>query len=119
MQLTKTQLHILQHSLGVDDYGRGKQYRNHFVTGPVSHDFNDCRALSEAGLMKDHGADKMLCGGSHCFTVTPEGKDAVAKQSPVPPKISRSKQRYRDWLKSVDAHGYSFGDWLKLPKQTL
>lgn len=29
-------LNILQHSLGLDEYGRGTPYRNHFVTGEGS-----------------------------------------------------------------------------------
>ncbi|MHB0986236.1 MAG: hypothetical protein ACYC05_11690 [Sulfuricella sp.] len=36
-----SKLHILQHSLGLDKYGDGNQYRNHFVTGPGSTDFDD------------------------------------------------------------------------------
>ena len=31
--MTKRQLEILQHSLGVDQYGRGPQFRNHYCAG--------------------------------------------------------------------------------------
>src|SRR6478609_3022343 len=43
------QLHILQHSLGLDEHGRGTMYRSHFVTGEGSKDHADCMALVEAG----------------------------------------------------------------------
>ena len=31
--MTPEQLHILQHALGVDKFGLGEQYRNHYVGG--------------------------------------------------------------------------------------
>ena len=108
-QTTPEELHILQHSLGLDRHGEGRQYRNHFVTGPGSKDFESCRALADAGYMKDHGPRK-LAGGDHCFTVTPQGIDAVALQSPPRPKLTRSQQRYREYL-AAEANE-SFGEWL-------
>jgi hypothetical protein len=111
MKLTEKQLHILQHSLGLDQYGQGNQYRNRFFTGPGSSDFADCNALVEAGLMRDDGAQKM-CAGDHFFYVTEAGIKQVEIQSPSPPKIFRSKRRYLEWL-DADC-GMKFGDWLKL-----
>ncbi|KQV31103.1 hypothetical protein [Rhizobium sp. Root1204] len=90
-------LHILQHSLGLDQYGRGTFYRNRFVTGEGSVDHADCMALLELGFMS-RVANVKLFGGSDCFTVTDEGKQAAVANSPSPPKISRSKQRYQDYL---------------------
>lgn len=104
-------LHILQHSLGLDQYGRGIRYRNHYCTGPESDDFADCRALAEQGLMIDHGPRKMF-GGAHLFSVTPEGDDYISQHSPAPPKLTRGQQRYRDYLKVADCFE-SFGDYLK------
>lgn len=49
-------LQILQHSLGLNQYGQGQHERNHFVTGPESQDFLDCGSLVVAGFMVDHGA---------------------------------------------------------------
>jgi hypothetical protein len=92
-----TLLHILQHSLGLDEYGRGTFYRNRFVTGEGSKDHADCMALVELGFMS-RVANVKLFGGSDCFTVTDEGKHAAVANSPSPPKISRSKQRYQDYL---------------------
>jgi hypothetical protein len=91
------QLHILQHSLGLDQYGRGTMYRNHFVTGEGSMDHADCMALVDAGYMgvrKNHP----LAGGDDGFWVTETGKLAVVAHSPSPPKLSKSKQRYQDYL---------------------
>jgi hypothetical protein len=105
------QLQILQHSMGLDQYGQGTRYRNHFCTGPESSDFADCQALTERGLMIDHGPRKMF-GGAHLFSVTPEGDDYIAQHSPKPPKLTRGQQRYRDYLKVADCFE-SFGSYLK------
>lgn len=91
------QLHILQHSLGLDQYGRGTFYRNHFVTGEGSKDHADCMALVNAGFMTVRSGNA-LSGGDDVFRVTDAGKVAVAEHSPTPPKLTRGQQNYRDWL---------------------
>ncbi|TDX72629.1 hypothetical protein EDE05_12850 [Neorhizobium sp. R1-B] len=91
------QLHILQHSLGLDQYGRGTFYRNRFVTGEGSIDHPICMELVALGYMKRFQAVELF-GGSDAFTVTEEGKRAAVAESPAPPKLSRSKQRYIDFL---------------------
>ena len=103
-------LHILQHSLGLDQYGEGRQYRNHYVTGPLSDDWAHCKALVADGLMTERPASD-LTGGDPVFFVTPKGIDFVALNSPQSPKLTRSQKRYRMWLKSDS--GYSFGEWLR------
>lgn len=95
-------LHILQHSLGLDEYGQGRQYRNHFVTGPGSKDWGDCRALVDAGLMTEKKGHELLTDGDSVFYVTQAGKDYVAKESPKPPKVSRSHARYLRFLEFGD-----------------
>lgn len=108
----KIKLGILQHSLGLDQYGDGRKYRNHFVTGPGSTNFDDCTALVEMGLMENRGKSA-LTGGDHCFTVTPKGIDFVALNSPKrppAPKLTRSQKRYRAWLHS-DC-GLSFAEYI-------
>ncbi|ACI55741.1 hypothetical protein Rleg2_2467 [Rhizobium leguminosarum bv. trifolii WSM2304] len=90
-------LHILQHTLGLDQYGRGTFYRNHFVTGEGSKDHADCMALVDLGFMAVR-RNHPLSGGDDCFWATEEGKRAVVTESPAPPKLSRSKQRYLDFL---------------------
>ena len=109
--MEKELLHILQHSLGVDQYGQGNQYRNHFATGPGGKDFDLCQQLAEMGLMKDLGT-KRIWGDMHCFIVTPAGIDAVAIESPAPPKISRGKKRYLEYLEVADCFD-SFRDFLR------
>ncbi|ADW17181.1 hypothetical protein Despr_1008 [Desulfobulbus propionicus DSM 2032] len=109
--MDKELLHILQHSLGVDQYGHGEQYRNHFATDPGGKDFAKCQQLAEIGLMKDLGTRK-LWGDMHCFVVTPAGKEAVALHSPAPPKISKSKRRYQEYLECADCFE-SFRDFLR------
>ncbi|WP_010218891.1 hypothetical protein [Sphingomonas sp. PAMC 26621] len=91
------QLHILQHALGVDQYGQGDQYRSHFVTGAGSDDHPHCIALFEAGLMKRR-ANVEMYGGMDAFFVTDEGREFVAANSPPPPKLTRSQRRYQAWL---------------------
>jgi hypothetical protein len=104
------QLHILQHSLGVDKHGRGEQYRNHFVASEGHHDWADLLALVEAGLMTRR-AGNQLSGGADVFYVTEAGKRHVAEHSPKPPKLTRSQQRYEDYL--AEDSGLRFGEWLK------
>jgi len=94
----KEHLHILQHSLGLDDYGQGRQYRNHFVTGPGSKDWDACRALTEAGLMTENKGHSLLTDGDSVFYVTPAGIEFVAKNSPMPPKVPRDRRRYLAFL---------------------
>lgn len=88
-------LKILQHSLGLDEYGQGNQFRNHFVAG--GKDLEVCRQAVIEGFMVERQATS-VSGGSPWFSVTPAGIDHVALTSPVrppAPKVSRSKQRYQ------------------------
>jgi hypothetical protein len=91
------QLHILQHSLGLDQYGRGTFYRNHFVTGEGSKDHADCMALVGLGFMTVRSGS-VLSGGDDVFHVTDAGRIAVVAESPPPPKLTRSQQTYQNWL---------------------
>lgn len=103
-------LHILQHSLGVDQYGRGRQYRSHFVAGPGHCDYDKCVSLCEGGFMERHDNPHVV--GGVVFVVTDAGRKAVAQYSPAPPKLTRSQRRYQAWL-DADS-GYKFGDWIKM-----
>jgi hypothetical protein len=109
-------LHVLQHSLGLDDYGRGTMYRNRFVTGEGSKDHADCMALVEQGFMS-RVANVKLFGGSDCFTVTDKGKRAAVAESPAPPKLTRSQQIYQDWLNyDSDMSFIEYAKWKFLQK---
>lgn len=103
-------LHILQHSLGLEDHGQGTPYRNHFVTGPGSADHDHCMALVAAGLMTRRPGSA-LTGVDDLFTVTEAGRALVAEHSPPPPRLTRGQIRYRRYL-DADS-GLTFGEWLK------
>lgn len=112
LQLSPQLLHILQHSLGADEYGRiPMEYRNHFCTDGGTTDFMLCRQLVAIGLMKDHG-ERGIAGGMFIFSVTNAGRKAMRDQSPPPPKLSKGQERYRRYL---EADGYfpSFREFLR------
>lgn len=95
--MSPEQLHILQHTLGLDQHGRGTFYRNHFVTGKGSVDHPHCMSLVACGYMSVR-LDHPLSGGDDVFRVTDAGRAAVVAESPAPPKLTRSQQTYQDWL---------------------
>jgi hypothetical protein len=90
-------LDILQHSLGVDAFGRGEQYRNHFVTGEGSSDHATCLLAVALDLMTMRSGNS-LTGGDDLFIVTAAGKQCMADNSPAPPKLTRSQRRYKAYL---------------------
>lgn len=100
-------LEILQHALGLDKYGRGSSYRNHYCAG--GDDETSCRELVALGYMTQHETTEMY-PYFNC-SVTEEGKAAVREHSPAPPKLTRSQKRYREFLNAD--HGCTFGEWLK------
>ncbi len=102
-----THLPILQHALGLDEYGRGRPYRNHYVT-----DGTECDVLVAAGLMVRH-PPREISGGMPIFVVTDAGKAYVREHSPPPPKASRGRTRYLRWLAFSDISDEPFGAWLK------
>jgi hypothetical protein len=106
--LTRRQLEILQHSLGVDKYGRGKHYRNHFCAG--GDDVEVCKSLVDLGFMETF--TRSYLPYYNC-RVTDAGVKAMEENSPNPPKLTRSQKRYREWLQVGDCFDGSFGDWLK------
>lgn len=110
--MTSEQLHIIQHSLGCDQYGRGTRYRNHYCasTGPGSNEAV-LVSLVEAGLMKEHRSPSFVPSDMRTFSVTPAGIEAMERESPKPPKVSRSKQRYADFLRADS--GLTFIEWLR------
>ena len=116
--MTNQQLQILQHSLGRDEYGQRpkisqhEDYRNYFYTGPGSRDFECCKGLVKSGCMKSSPDKWSQNSDMVYFHVTEKGVEAVNRFSPTPPKVSKSKQRYRQYLKSECVE--TFGEWLKL-----
>lgn len=103
-------LHILQHALGVDQFGQGPQYRRHFVTGPGSLDHPTCMDLVGRGLMERREGSEMT-GGDDLFLVTPVGRAWMAENSPTPPKLTAGQRRYQAFL-GADCD-LTFGEWLR------
>lgn len=104
--LTARQLEILQHALGVDKYGRGAHYRNHFCAG--DSDEPDCRSLVAMGFMETF--TRLRLPYYNC-RVTDAGVKAMWENSPNPPKLTRGQIRYREFLKADT--GRPFIEWLR------
>lgn len=109
--LVSKSLPILQHALGLDQYGRGASHRNHFVACEESEDAQLCRTLAAHGLMIEHRASD-ISGGDPVFMVTRCGRAFVGEKSPSPPKLTAAQRRYEDFL-SCDGVFESFGDYLR------
>ena len=117
-------LHILQHALGVNEYGQSSHrpnsddfhgcYRNRFITDPTCPDGQQCQQLVILGHMHDHGSQR-LAGGMHCYTVTDAGYDAMRAASPRPPKLTRSQRTYKAYLQIGDLFPDGFGQFLNSP----
>jgi hypothetical protein len=105
--MTARQLEILQHALGVDQYGQGRMYRNHFCAG--GGNVQTCQELISLGYMR-RVATTTVFPDFNC-RVTDEGRVAVLRESPKPPKLTRSQERYRRFLKADT--GCSFIEWLR------
>lgn len=110
--MTSRQLEILQHTLGVDEFGRTPKgftpyTRNYFCAGAA--DEPDCRALVELGFMSEHKRTETY-PYFNC-SVTGAGVKAMHEASPKPPKLTRSQMRYRRFL-DADS-GMSFRDWMR------
>ena len=109
----KAKLSILQHALGLNQFGQGTQYRNHFVTGPGCHDYEVCMALVMEGLMTVRKGNE-LSGGEPIFFATAKGIDFVALNSPVPPttpKLTRGQIRYQKYREFSECYD-SFAEFL-------
>jgi hypothetical protein len=105
-------LHILQHSLGVDRFGRG-EYRNHFVTGEGSLDHPACMDAVSRGLMQRHPGNA-LTGEMDLFVVTEAGKQFVRDNVQKVDAKQRRKDRYSRFLDLSDVMpDLTFRDFLK------
>lgn len=102
-------LETLQHACGLDQFGRGTWYRNHYVGESVT-----CRALVADGLMVE-GRASDLSGGEPVFRVTEAGKAWIVEHSPQPPTLTRSQQRYRRFIRAD--LGITFREFIALESQ--
>lgn len=108
-------LEVLQHALGVDRFGRGSMYRDHFVAGPGHSDFDTCLAATERGLMQRY-ENKHVIGGN-VFVVTDQGRQFVLARSPKPDRKQKARDRYSRYLDLADVlPDLTFGDFLRRQK---
>jgi hypothetical protein len=63
------QLEILRHAVGWP-----KNYRNHYVTGPGTTDYEDCEYLVSIGLMTKHHKEWVP---NAIYVVTDAGREAL------------------------------------------
>lgn len=108
-------LSILQHTMGLDQYGRGAKYRNHFVSCKGHHDQPEIDEMVSEGLMaQTNGIHPALLGGedSYCFHVTASGERFIEKNSPKPPRLTKAQQRGERWREYGDMFN-SFRDFLR------
>jgi hypothetical protein len=107
----KEHLHIIRHSLGLDDNGQGREYRNRFVTGEGSDNYQLCMGMVSDGLMiRRRGSE--LTGGDDLFQVTEAGRELEQANRPPVKKLTRSQARYRRFL-NADI-GWSFREFLEM-----
>lgn len=102
--LSNELLHILQHSLGVNQYGQGEMYRNRFCAG--GKDIEKCQELTKLGYM----VERNPVFNDPWWSVTESGIQAVLLRSPKPePKGKRWKclAPWRD-PKSPQSDGHWF-----------
>ncbi len=128
MLMSPDLLHILQHSLGLDQYGQPPEnyrgcsddefpgcYRNRFVTDPASPDGLKCEQLVADGLMAKPSRQPSFIGGMTNYFVTQVGYEAMRRESPRPPKVSRAKRRWRAYRSIGEVCGWSFAEYLSWP----
>lgn len=86
--LTANERELMEHALGLN-YHR-TSFRNHFVTGPGSTDWDAWQSLVDRGFAVRREPSP-ISGGDYVFTVTDEGKSVLAKFKPEKSK-SKSSQ---------------------------
>jgi hypothetical protein len=104
--LDKERIHILRHSLGLDESGHGREYRNYCECLPA------CSAIASLvadGLM--YAGYRINQGQDQYFHVTEAGKQEALRNVEPLPKLTRSQRRYREFLNADPS--CSFGEWLK------
>ena len=71
-KLTKAHMHILRHTLGINDHGTG--YRNHFCAGEDHPEWDDLLFLEKEGWMRRVASPPDL-EQQAIFYATNEGKE--------------------------------------------
>lgn len=85
----------------------------------VSDEDDILKGLVEKGFLNDYGP-QAIAGGMHCYVTTPSGRQAINEwkaslpPAPTPKKITRSQQRYQDFLNAD--RGLSFAEYIGAKK---
>jgi hypothetical protein len=74
-KLSNKELHILQHTLGLDY--KTRPFRNYFITGKGTDDYKYCESLVLKGLMNKYKNTFNELEEEYIYTVTEKGKDAI------------------------------------------
>lgn len=112
--LSKPLRDIIQHALGVDQYGNHVSCgsRNYFMVPSNTPDGLLCEILVAYGLMnRQANFPSELFGGDEKYTVTENGKRIFFSGCPAAPKLTSSQRRYQAYLDSDS--GLTFFEWLK------
>ena len=104
--VSKKEIDILQHALGISDIRR-EPFRNYYCSYSGDPIMN---LMIHKGLMS--AANKINDGRDQYFIVTERGKEIAVANLPKPP--SRDRKRYLDFLKFSDAYcDVTFKEFLK------
>lgn len=114
MNITKEELSILFHTLGLNY--EPDPFRNHFIASKEHSDYKTLESLIEKGLMGYSQKPSFCPDHDILYYVTQKGKDIAitAKENSIP-KLTRSQQRYQDYLHSEVCE--TFAEWLGIDKQ--
>lgn len=75
--MTPQQIELARHALGLGN-GRKISYRNHYVVGPGSEDYDNWQAMASSGLAHRRKGNQ-LSGGDDIFWLTEIGARAALK----------------------------------------
>lgn len=76
--MNSNHLHILQHALGLNQYGEGKLFRNYYCVVNKSREHRACKAMVKDEVMEEI---KNISGRYTVFKVTPKGIELVGRNS--------------------------------------
>lgn len=111
--MTPQELHILLHTIGLDDPYQEKSYRNHFVADDGHSDLPAIQKLCLEGLMEEQRAPGFLEAGDRVFRVTDCGRQAAERLRRRP---TRAQRRYHRFLEVADCcPDLTFREFLTLP----
>lgn len=120
-EITREQLHILRHTLGLNDHDTPS--RNYFHSGPEESE-PVLMSLKALGLMSSRKAPAFCHEGDMTFFATDEGKAYAMARQPAPrvmtlwERFQRSDMsKFTDFL-NIEAPKYEYFDGIEKPANT-